>query len=358
MSASNAIRKILSELTCSETPLVYFVVNVRGQTHEKDYQGHVDSILTEYLKESEYDDIITSFKQNKFRLKVFYNEIDFIKFAISNKEELEQERPIVFNLGRNGKGLNKKTIIPSFCNLNDILITGSGAYHVALGRHKYHVNSLLRSHDIPVAQSWLYTPNGWFMGKTPPKGLRVISKPVYESASRGVSQDSIWHMDTAMEENLSSLCKLYEQNIIVQEFIPGYEVGVPIVICDGYHPLLAVGVSMESNLMMGDNIITFEDAFNETYTFYDFDQTNPDLSKKIKQSAVDAAICLGLEQYCRIDFRIRHDGSYYITDTSTHPFLIKHSAFAFAFEALGFTFSDIFAYLILQRKQHPELLLN
>lgn len=180
--------------------------------------------------------------------------------------------------------------------------------------------------------------------------MRLILKPVFESASRGISHDSIVLMDNCIEAKLLDLRSRFMQDVIVQEFISGYEVGVPVIISGKAIPLLSVGVSMGSETYLGDQIITFEDAFNETYAFYNFDNVNNALSTTIKKVATDAAECLGLEQYCRIDFRVTSSGMFFITDTSTHPFLIKHSAFAFAFSQLGFTFKDIFAFLINQRQ--------
>jgi len=350
MNASNVVKAVLASVKDNKKPTVYFVVNVDGETLTKDYENPGDSILIEYLREYEYNDMISAFKQNGFGLKIFYNENDFINYVIKNTKELEQLEPIVFNLARNGKGLNKKALIPAFCNFSDISITGSGAYHVCLGRHKYHVNSLLRSHGIPVANSWLYTKNGWLMGKTPPKDLRIIAKPAFESASRGISSNSIAFVKDGIEEMLQDVCKKFKQDVIVQEFISGYEVGVPVIIDSRPYPLLSVGVSMGSDDAMGDKIITFDDAFNETYSFYNFSEKKPKISEGLQQSAIEAAMLLGLEQYCRIDFRVKLDGSFYIMDTSTHPFIIKHSAFAFAFNELGFSFSDLFAYLVYQRQ--------
>ena len=53
-----------------------------------------------------------------------------------------------------------------------------------------------------------------------------------------------------------------------------------------------------------------------------------------------------MENYGIVDFRIDYEGNYYITDISTHPYLINHSAFAFAFQEMGFNYKDIFACII------------
>lgn len=350
LDAKTIIEKTL--VISSERPetTVYFVVNVDGQTIVNDYRNPGHTILTEYLTDDEYNDMVSAIKESRFNLQVFCNEDDFIRFALQNKDEIKKLNPVVFNLARNGKGLNKKALIPAFCNLHDIPITGSGAYHVCLGRHKFHVNSILSSNNIAVAKSWMYTSSGWLLAQKPPLGMRLILKPVFESASRGITHDSIALMDNCIEAKLLDLRLRFNQDVIVQEFISGYEVGVPIIISDKAVPLLSVGVSMGSETYLGDRIITFEDAFNETYAFYNFDKTSRDLSNAIKKAAIEAAECLGLEQYCRIDFRVTSSGMFYITDTSTHPFLIRHSAFAFAFSQLGFAFTDIFAFLINQRQ--------
>ena len=326
---------------------VFFVVNVAGKTDIQDYNNVEQSILTEYLTEEEYDTMINALKISGFKVRVFYNEVQFINFITENARTLDLANIIVFNLARNGKGLNKKALIPSFCQLYGIKITGSDAYHVCLGRHKYHVNCILSSKNIPVPKTWCYTRNGWLLNDPPSTSTRLIIKPAFESASRGINNASIILYTYAKEQQIQKLQSEFEQDILVQEFISGYEVQVPVIKLNGkYRALMTVGIDMDGSPLLNDKVITYNIAYDETYNFYNFADINGALAKQLMENAESACAILGLNHYGRFDFRITPDGFFYITDISTHPFLIRHSAFAFMFSFLGLKYEDIFLLLI------------
>lgn len=326
---------------------IFFVVNVVGKTEISDYKNVSQSILTEYLTEEEYDVMITALKKSGFKVRIFNNEILFIDYIINNAKSLDFSHIIIFNLARNGKGLNKKALIPSFCQLYGLKLTGSDAYHVCLGRHKYHVNCILSSKNISVPRTWCFSSNGWLLNEIPPRDIKLIIKPAFESASRGINNTSINYYTDKLQRQIQHLQDEFEQDILVQEFISGYEVQVPVIKLNGkFFAPMAIGINMDQNPFLCDKIITYEIAYDETYNFYNFAEVNMPLAQQLMKTAESACSILGLEHYGRFDFRINADSTFYVTDISTHPFLIKHSAFAYMFSVLDLKYEDIFLLLI------------
>lgn len=326
---------------------IFFVVNVVGKTNIVDYKNVEQSILTEYLTEEEYDVMIAALKKAGFKVRVFNNEIYFMNYIIGNADTLDFEHIIVFNLARNGKGLNKKALIPSFCQLYGLKLTGSDAYHVCLGRHKYHVNCILASKNILVPRTWCFSKNKWLLNEAPPQNVKLIIKPAFESASRGINNTSINYYTDKFAQQIQHLQDEFEQDILVQEFISGYEVQVPVIKLNGkYFAPMTIGINMDNESLLHDKIITYDIAYDETYNFYNFEKINIALAQQLKKTAESACAILGLDHYGRFDFRINAEGSFYITDISTHPFLIKHSAFAYMFSILNLKYEDIFLLLI------------
>lgn len=321
---------------------ICFVTNVDGKTDIKDYPMTGDSILTEYFTEDEYNTILNAIKEIGFYVKVFFNEIEFINYVINSKNE----NILVFNLARNGKGLCKKALIPSFCEFYNIPHTGSNAYTVCLGRHKFHYNKLLSSFNLNVVRSWLYSNQGWLFDEHPPIGTKIIVKPTFESASRGVRSTSIFIYENN-DMPIRALQNEFQQDIIVQEFISGYEIQIPIIM-DGNIPSAVdvIGISMDNDLCLKDKVITYDLAFSEAYNFYSFNNCSSLAKKNILHTSEKIAEVLGMKNYGRCDYRLTEDGKFYLTDISTHPYLIYHSAFAFVFLNLGYKYSDIFAYII------------
>lgn len=344
METKEYINKLITNV--SPDIEVLFVANVVDKTTIKDFRKTADSIITEYFTEDEYNQMLIAIRQNGYNVNVFFNEDEFIKYIINHSDSAIMPKCVVFNLARNGSGLCKKSLIPSFCDVYNLPSTGSNAYMTCLGRHKFHYNAILRQNGINAVESWLYTQQGWINGIEPPQNIKLIAKPTYESASRGVRESSIFEYSADSIGLLSNLYKEFEQDVIVQEFIPGYEVQVPLIIGDEVLALQPVAITMNNSPNLDEKIITYDLAFSEEYNFASYSAINKIISEKLMSEAIKTAKCLGMENYGRVDFRINKNGDYYITDISTHPYLIEHSAFAYAFKEMDFDYKDIFACII------------
>ena len=320
---------------------ILFIANVYGKTEMRDYEANKDSIITEFFTESEYNSLLKAIKSAGFSIKTFFNEEEFIKYVLDN-DLRDCTDKVAFNLARNGKGLDKKALIPAFCLSRGIMFTGPGAYTTGLGRNKYHYNRILSSVGIPAAESFVYTKGGWLLDKKPEIGQHIIAKPMYESASRGVHSEGIFIYDDSKEQHkyLANLQNSFEQDIVVQEFLEGDEFEVPIVELSRFKALGVTKIVFEETINNPDRIIDYNTAFDETYKFEVVE--NPTLRKL----AEEAAQVLGLQTYARIDFRSNGLGDYKVIDISTHPYIIEHSSYRYVFESLGFKHSDIFSFII------------
>jgi D-alanine-D-alanine ligase len=92
---------------------------------------------------------------------------------------------------------------------------------------------------------------------------------------------------------------------------------------------------------MGEQILNYELVYFDRYQFYDFTAISV-LSEQLIQNAKKAALYLGIEGLGRIDFRIHSkEEKFYITDVSTNPHFVTHSAVHFAFQQSSLCDSDI-----------------
>lgn len=307
--------------------LVYFVCNVKEKS--LGVRGSDSSIYeTEFLSDDELEQIIEMFYQNQIPYEIFQNEKKFMRYILDSKHTIENT--IVYNSAQSGSGAGRKALVPSFCNLFNIKITGSNPYVVSLCRHKYHVNRLLYAHNFSVPKTWLFD-QGWLNNEKPPFGKKLIIKPIYESASIGIESDSITCYDDVTDIFINKKQQEFSQPIIAQEFIAGYEAEVPII-CTGkdYITLIPVGLSLSNDYFMGDEFLDYEKIYFDKYNFYDFSKM-PIYRSKMMTDVQEAAHILGMNGLCRIDFRISPDGTYYITDVSTNPHFIRHSSVHYAF---------------------------
>lgn len=266
---------------------------------------------------------------------IYFNEIEFINDYTEHPNRFIN--CLVYSLARNGIGANKKTIIPSFCELVGLRYTTSPSLSCALARNKYYFSVLLNTHNIPVPKSWLYSENGTWINSCPPIGTKVICKPCFESASQGINESKI------ITYSDKHCYELLQTSHIVQEYIGGAECEVPIIKNgNDIHVFPPVGIDLH-----GKRILDEETSEHYHYDFYTLDKVfSSKTVDKIKNYAERAFQLLQMEVYGRIDFRINRNEEPFIIDISTTPYTTKHSSFAFAFELLGFEYFDVYRAII------------
>ena len=88
-------------------------------------------------------------------------------------------------------------------------------------------------------------------------------------------------------------------------------------------------------------ILNYERIYFDRYGFYNFAAEKYDISKELCLCAAKTAQILGMEGLCRVDFRVRPNGCYYVTDVSTNPHFIAHSSVNSAFQILGLSSEHI-----------------
>ena len=156
----------------------------------------------------------------------------------------------------------------------------------------------------------------------------IYAKPLYESSSIGISKNNIFNGNNISYAYLNTLIKNLKQPLLIQEFISGYEIEVPILV--GKQSLYAFSpVVLHKNnnsLIIGDEILDYNLIFNDDYTFSSLPNNIND--KEVKETAIKTAELLGLKGLCRVDF-------------------INHSSVNFAFKKEGKTDSDIFKTILM-----------
>lgn len=291
---------------------------------------------TEHFTLQEFNEIYTGIVAAGFFIRLaFFNELDFIKDITSKMDDYKNT--VVFNLCRNGLGPNKKTVVPAICDLLGVIYTSSGAGSCSLARNKWLFSTLLNTFSIPTPVTGKsYTD---FITRLS-HDCKIIQKPIYESASQGISDNNI---STVMQ--LEAIPQV--TSIMYQEYIDGFECEVPIFkIEDTLIPLPPIGISFANNEKTG--ILSGTESMNNQYNFYALETILPNrICQEIQQTALKTFNALDMSVYGRIDFRIQKDTmKYYVIDISTTPYVTKHSSFNYAFELENCKYEDIFTLII------------
>lgn len=326
--------------------LLILIANVEGETlNYEDYEK--TSVLSEYYTLEEYETISTTYKKLGYEVLSYFDESAFMAAVINGTIHLNQKKLLVINSAQSGTHIGRKSLIPAFCEYFKIMYAGSNPYVVSLCRDKFHTNALLNGYVDNILNTYLYSPfDGWIGGKTPQIGKKVIAKLNGESASIGLEENNVFIYNQDAETILKRLSLLYHQPIIVQPFISGYEIELPIIIGKDRLPIISSGIKIGDNEMLGEEFLDYNARFNHTYTYYNFDLFNCSISNKAKAIAVMASELLGIKGFGRIDFRATSSGDCYISDIATNPHITKDSAYAFVFQELGFTYSEMMSTMI------------
>lgn len=317
--------------------------------HVQQPRGHINQAQlqcseTERFSIEEFNEIYQGIVNAGYYIQaVYYNELDFITEYIEHPEHFYN--CLIYNLARNGLGDNKKTIIPAFCELVGLNYTSSSSLSCALCRNKYYFTTLFQTHGIPVPQSWLFTDAGILGDRMPRDGTQVICKPCSESASQGVSAAGVFLASQDMFQRFKGT------HYIIQEYIGGEECEVPVFkVGNSINVLEPVGIDLGGKSILDEQA----SAYNQ-YGFYHLGDTQKlHTIDTIRAYAEKAFRLMQMDVYGRIDFRTAADGTPYIFDVSTTPYTTKHSSFAFAFERLGLSYSEIYQAIIFAALQREN----
>lgn len=300
------------------------------------------SIDTEFLSDEEFQQLYNMAYSQNIPFDIFTSEVDFIKNILSNYNKIKNKKIIVYNSAQNGTGAGRKSLIPSFCNLLGLTCTGSDAYRVSLCRDKFAINSILEANNICVPKTFLYNGLDSSIVKIPTG--KYLIKPLYESASIGITDKNIFYTNSIPFDYINELSNSLKQPLIFQTFISGYELEIPILKRNEdilvFDPVILFFDKDE--LCMGDTILDYEKIYNDNYYFADLPNKLYHLNDNIKNIAKTVAELLCLNGLCRVDGRIASNGEFYITDVSTNPHFIKHSSVSYSFHKNNYTDSDIF----------------
>lgn len=316
---------------------IILISNVYGRT--KLISHNKLNITSEFFSEEEYDYILTSLKECKYNVICYFDENDFIFDYLSNN--LKQKNILVFNLARNGYGVGKKSLIPTFCDLNNIMYTASNGYACSFARNKYHVNSLLKYLGLNSLESYVYD-GFWFNNQYPKKVKhKFIVKPLFESASQGISDKSIFDPKSA-KQSLNDFVKevytaLNHSPLLVQQFIEGFEAKTTIIDLNKPFALPPIGVEINGFHNLGSKIISDEIAFNYNHKNYLLEsELGKQITDRITSDAVKVYNAIGMQNYGRIDCRIdAKNMKIYYMDFSTMPYFVNNGEMLFAFKILN-----------------------
>jgi len=327
---------------------ILFVTNIRDEI-PYDLSDDGLSQLAQYYTEAQVDNILSEFRLIPVTVLPFYSEKELLVYLANNLDKTRLTRfPLVYTTAEGGTGSGRRALVPTISNLYGIPCCNSGAYGSSIGRHKFHSNRLAAMNGVSVPDSWYFMlDRTWFGGNPPRSGAKVILKPTYESASIGISTQSVVVVDDDFDTTCRELVETWRQPLSVQEFISGYEIGIPVVQLPDEHTLPIVGFSGPKERRYGSEFRTFEqENLQPGRDYYVPDFLSDAQISAISQDAVLAFKAAEMEGVGRIDMRVDEDGKWYAFDINESPPPVLNSGLGYALESLGFNYKEFLLFLI------------
>lgn len=340
----NYLQKVTTETkSIAEDILVVFVANRKTFS-----TNSLNDRNTEYFSDFEANQLLTGFRISGFKTLYFEGENEFISYVIKKERMTNAKWVIVYNTAQSGSDPGRKSLLPSFCSLHNIHICNSNSYVVSLARNKFHVHAILRCFGVPTPNSWLYSADsGWLKGETPPSKTNLIAKAVHESASIGLDYKSIGEISKKYESILMQKSEELKQPLIVQKFITGKEFEVPVINMNSQRlPLNPVSITINGNDELYDQYLSYDTIYNDRYGFGSHSSEYASVAENMRKVAADVCEILGINGFARVDFRVDNEKNIWVTDVSTSPHIVQHSAYNYAFNKVGWTHNDLLACMI------------
>lgn len=303
---------------------VYIVADAQNKTHKYMQERIMHANEDEFFSRTEFAEIVSAIFNCFGFARVFYSEIEFIQYILSN--DISNSDYIVYNFSRDGIANGKKSLIPAFCDLFNIRYTGSDAFVISLLRNKYIYTKFLEGNGIPVPKSRLFHSISDFSELLNQyKNQYIIVKNRYESASIGLTNRNIFKLcDDSLPKLNDLINAMHADSLLIQEYIDGTECETLVLQYKGeYYALDPVQILFKTD----SNYI--DTTTSNTYN-YNFKILESPIKSTIQDIAKKSAKLLGVKDYARFDFRIKN-GVPYLFDIAGTPYTIYHSSIAYLF---------------------------
>lgn len=273
------------------------------------------------------------------------------KDALEISRALAEHTPdVVVNLCESLMGDSRgEMVVPALLDLAQIPYTGSSALSLGLALHKDKAKELLRARAVPTPDfRVLHSVEDLLSVDLP---FPLIVKPSREDASIGIDFDSVVKDKASLGKAVARVLRTFEQPALVERYIDGYEVYVPLL---GNAPRRALPMSQ----------VRFGPAFTGRPAIVSYrakwEASSPEcqdstpgpcelsaaLQRECVRIALEAFEALDCRDYGRVDLRVTPSGECYVIDINPNCDLHPEAGFARASAAAGISYSDLALHLV------------
>src|SRR5262245_35826012 len=139
---------------------------------------------------------------------------------------------LIFTTAEGRRGRTREGFYPALFEELGFPYTGSDAYVLTVTLDKWLTKLVLAQRGIDTPRARLITPDEYRRLREPGTlglALPVIVKPNYEGSSKGIADDAVVRDARTLAEVLPQALRAYPSGVLVEEFVAGTDVTVPLL---------------------------------------------------------------------------------------------------------------------------------
>ena len=232
--------------------------------------------------------------------------------------------------GKNGEDGTLQGLV----ELAGIPLAGCGTLASALCMDKDRAHRLVSLHGIRTPKALVLDTPDWESAHSFARriGFPLYVKPVRAGSSYGVTRaNSSEELEPAIELAFS-----YDSQVILEENIPGFEVGCAVL---GSRTPITGEVD---EIQLSGGFFDYTEKYTlKTSAIHVPARISADKAQEIKQTAVKIYKALGCSGFARVDMFLTPDEEIVFNEVNTIPGFTEHSRYPGMMKAAGICFSDV-----------------
>ena len=257
------------------------------------------------------------------------------------------------SLGADSRG---ESLVPAMLELANVCFTGSSSLSLALSLHKNKAKEILRARGVPTPASVVIRRVEELVTVDLP--FPLIVKPSREDASVGIDFDSVVHDRASLGKIVSRVLRTFQQPALVEQYIDGREIYVPLLGNEGRRPLPLTEIQFGAAFANKPRIVSYGAKWDtESAECIDSPARIVELSPAVTRRCVEVAMAafeaLECRDYGRIDLRLDSKNEPWVIDINPNCDLHPQAGFSRAASAAGLSYSDLALHLVeLAQERH------
>ncbi|MFA4984272.1 MAG: ATP-grasp domain-containing protein [Candidatus Omnitrophota bacterium] len=269
------------------------------------------------------------------------NREDVISYFLKNRFD------IVFNIAEGKTGRLRESEVPAILDFLGVPYTGSNTFSLALALNKALTKKILFAENIPTPRFQLFTRDAQALDSR--LSFPLIVKPNREGSAKGINTSNVVKDKTALFEKIKELRKVYNQEVLVEEFIEGKELTVGILENGKVTILPILEIDFSGCKKSGEYFYSWrmkEYQGNEELglvpSFYCPARLDREAEEKVRDVALRTHRAVGCFDVSRTDIRLTADNIPYVLEINPLPGLNPtESNFPIMAYAAGMKYDDI-----------------